>query len=227
VKCFVTGTDTEVGKTLVTASLLHALRARGETAVGLKPVASGAEETPDGLRNEDGEALLAASSPGFGYAQINPLVLEPAIAPHIAAADLGQPLTVERLLSGITPLPEADHHLVEGVGGWRVPLNERETMEDLALALGYPVILVVALRLGCLNHALLTADRIRQMGLPLAGWVATEPDPGQSRLDDNFQTLQTWLDAPCLGRLTHAARPDPSAMAPRLDLSPMLPVSVR
>ncbi len=174
---FITGTDTEVGKTLVTCALLHAIRARGETAVGLKPVASGSRPTPDGLRNEDGEALLAASSPGPAYAAINPLAFEPAIAPHIAAEEAGEALTVARLLQGITPGPVADWRLVEGVGGWRVPLSGRETMEDLALALDYPVILVVALRLGCINHALLTADRIAQVGLPLASWVATEPDP--------------------------------------------------
>ncbi|MDQ2070174.1 dethiobiotin synthase [Natronospira bacteriovora] len=218
---FITGTDTEVGKTLVTASLLHAIRARGETAVGLKPVASGAERTAEGLRNEDGLALLAASSPGFHYDQINPLVLEPAIAPHIAAEEVEVDLTVERLLAGITPGPSADWRLVEGVGGWRVPLSGRETMEDLALALAYPVVLVVALRLGCLNHAMLTADRIRQVGLPLAGWIATEPDPCQSRRDENFATLQQWLPAPCLGRLPWAESPDPKRMAGLLDLSPL------
>lgn len=217
-KLFVTGTDTEVGKTLVTASLLHALRGRGETAVGLKPVASGAERTAAGLRNEDGEALLAASSPGYAYEQINPLVLEPAIAPHIAAADVGESLTVDRLLAGITPWPEADHCLIEGVGGWRVPLNEQETMEDLALAIEAPVILVVALRLGCLSHALLTADRIRAVGLPLAGWVATEPRPGQARVDDNVATLKAHLNAPCLGRLDHTPSPDPARMAGALDI---------
>ncbi|MCP1727955.1 dethiobiotin synthetase [Natronospira proteinivora] len=216
---FVTGTDTEVGKTLVTASLLHALRGRGETAVGLKPVASGAERRPEGLRNEDGQALLAASSTGFSYEQINPLVLEPAIAPHIAARDVGRELSVSRLLSGITPRPQADYHLIEGVGGWRVPLNDHETMEDLALAIGAPVILVVALRLGCLSHALLTADRIRAVGLPLTGWVATEPQPGQSRLDENFQTLECHLDAPCLGRLDHTPSPKPEKLADRFDIT--------
>ncbi|MEA5445719.1 dethiobiotin synthase [Gammaproteobacteria bacterium AB-CW1] len=216
---FITGTDTEVGKTLVTCALLHAIRARGETAVGLKPVASGSRPTPDGLRNEDGEALLAASSPGPAYAAINPLAFEPAIAPHIAAEEAGEALTVARLLQGITPGPVADWRLVEGVGGWRVPLSGRETMEDLALALDYPVILVVALRLGCINHALLTADRIAQVGLPLASWVATEPDPEQSHRQENFQTLARLLPAPCLGRLRHNPRPDPAELAPDLDLN--------
>lgn len=218
---FVTGTDTEVGKTLVTCALLHAARAGGETAVGLKPVASGAERTAEGLRNEDGEALLAASSPGFAYEQINPLVYEPAIAPHIAAAEAGESLTVARLMAGITPGPPADWRLVEGVGGWRVPLGERETMEDLALALNYPVILVVALSLGCISHALLTADRIREAGLPLAGWIATEPEPEQSRREENFATLNHWLPAPCLGRLAHSPRPDAADFAGQLDLSPL------
>jgi len=221
VKLFITGTDTEAGKTLATCALLHAIRARGETAVGLKPVASGAERTAEGLRNEDGLALLGASSPGFSYDQINPLVLEPAIAPHIAAEDVQLDLTVERLLAGVTPGPTADWRLVEGVGGWRVPLSSRETMEDLALALNYPVILVVALRLGCLSHALLTADRIRQVGLPLVGWIASEPNPEQSRRDENFATLEQWLPAPCLGRLPYAERPDPAVMADRLNLSHM------
>lgn len=224
-KLFVTGTDTEVGKTVATCALLHALRARGETAVGLKPIASGARRTPEGLRNEDGEALLAASSPGVTYEQVNPLVLEPAIAPHIAAADLGESLTVDRLMAGIAEPPPADWHLVEGVGGWRVPLSADETMEDLALALGAPVVLVVALRLGCLSHALLTADRIRSVGLPLAGWIATEPDPEQSRLDENFDTLVQWLPAPCLGRLTYQSPPDPATFAGRLDLSGLEPAT--
>lgn len=218
-KLFVTGIDTEVGKTVATCALLHALRKQGQTAVGLKPIASGARRTPDGLRNEDGEALLAASSPGVTYEQVNPLVLEPAIAPHIAAADLGEPLSVSRLMAGIENPPPADWHLVEGVGGWRVPLSGDETMEDLALAIGAPVVLVVALRLGCLSHALLTADRIRSVGLPLAGWIATEPDPDQSRLDENFETLVQWLPAPCLGRLSHQSPPEPSALANQLDLS--------
>lgn len=218
-KLFVTGTDTEVGKTVATCALLHALRKSGRTAVGLKPIASGARRTPDGLRNEDGEALLAASSPGITYEQVNPLVLEPAIAPHIAAADLGEPLSVSRLLAGIEHPPPADWHLIEGVGGWRVPLSSGETMEDLALAIGAPVVLVVALHLGCLSHALLTADRIRAVGLPLAGWIATEPDPDPSRRDENFDTLVQWLSAPCLGRLTHQSPPDPSVFASQLDLS--------
>jgi dethiobiotin synthetase len=218
-KLFVTGTDTEVGKTVATCAMLHALRKQGRTAVGLKPVASGARRMPEGLRNEDGEALLAASSPGVTYEQVNPLVLEPAIAPHIAAADLGEPLSVGRLMAGIENPPPADWHLVEGVGGWRVPLSAEETMEDLALAIGAPVVLVVALRLGCLSHALLTADRIRSVGLSLAGWIATEPDPEQSRLDANFDTLVQWLPAPCFGRLTYRSEPDPAAFAGQLDLS--------
>ncbi len=205
---FITGTDTEVGKTLVSAALVSALRERGLRAAGIKPLASGARPGPEGLRNEDGETLWAVSSPGYEYADINPVALEPAIAPHIAAAEAGRSLVARELAAAVRPAQIGDRLVVEGVGGWLVPLSDTETMEDLALLLGFPVVLVVALRLGCLNHAMLTAARIRAVGLDLVGWVATEPEAQAARRDENFACLRETLGAPCLGRVPNLDRPE-------------------
>lgn len=207
--CFVAGTDTGVGKSLVSAALVLAMREQGLRAAGIKPLASGAEATPEGLRNEDGNLLLSVSSPGYDYDRVNPRVLEPAIAPHIAAAEAGVRLSARELATAATPARAGDRLVVEGVGGWLVPLSQSETMEDLARLLNLPVVLVVALRLGALNHALLTVDRIQRQGLDLAGWVATEPEPGAARRDANFAYLQETIEAPCLGRIPWLEQPTP------------------
>jgi dethiobiotin synthetase len=227
---FITGIDTGVGKTLVGCALLRALAARNERVAGLKPLSAGSEDTPEGPRHADALALQAAANVELPYERVNPVVLAPPIAPHIAAAEAGIELRVADLAGKVlAPAIEADRVLVEGVGGWMVPLSTAETTEDLARVLGFPVILVVALRLGCLNHALLTADRVRRAGLPLAAWVATEPDPdsgpdfgsdsGGARRDENFETLEIMLGAPCLGRIPHLEPPDPVAAARYLDVS--------
>ena len=216
---FITGTDTGVGKTLVAASLLAALNARGVRAVGMKPVASGCRSTPQGLRNADAELLVAQHSVcAPEYALVNPYAFAEPIAPHLAAADAGIEIEPERIatafaaLSAMSPLV-----VVEGVGGWMAPLGPTLMQADLARALRLPVILVVGLRLGCLNHALLSARAIRADGCQLAGWIGSCVDADMLRLDDNLATLRTRLGAPCLGVLAHTDTPDPAVLAAHLD----------
>lgn len=202
---FVTGTDTEIGKTFTTCALLHAARAAGLTAVGYKPIAAGAEEIDGQWSNEDARRLLAASSAGFSLAELNPVCLREPAAPHIAAAAEGVALDVPPLVSGFEALAaRADCVLVEGVGGFRVPLDDRLDTADLALALHLPVILVVGMRLGCINHALLTAEAIVARSLPLAGWVANTLSPRMSRFEENLAALEIRLPAPCLGVLPYS-----------------------
>jgi dethiobiotin synthetase len=201
---FVTGTDTGVGKTLATVSLLRAFAAQGKSTLGLKPVAAGCEETGEGLRNEDALALMEAASVALPYEQVNPVALSAALAPHIAAALENRRVRVTQvvgLLRGAMMQARADITLIEGAGGWRVPLNEQETLADLAREMKAPVILVVGLRLGCINHALLTAEAIRRDGLVLAGWVANTLDPDMPAREQNIATLASALAAPCLGVL--------------------------
>lgn len=198
---FVTGTDTGVGKTLVTAALLHLADKQGLKAFGLKPVAAGCESTPQGPRNEDALLLQAHSNVQMPYEQINPISLGAAKAPHIAAVEEGRRLSLDRLvgLCRGSLMQPADLRLIEGAGGWRVPLNDRENLSGLAIQLQTPVILVIGLRLGCLNHALLTAEAIQRDGLALAGWVASEIEPDMDSKAENIATLKTQLPAPCLG----------------------------
>lgn len=199
---FVTGTDTGVGKTLVSQVLLHDLRARHAAVAGFKPVASGCESTPMGLRNADAVALQAAASMLLPYTVVNPYAFHPAIAPHLAAERVGAVIDCDRIVRGIAAVG-AERIVVEGVGGWSVPLNDRHTSADLARMLALPVILVVGLRLGCLNHALLTAAAIRSCGLELVGWVANQVDPQFELCDENVAALQARLHAPLLMRLPH------------------------
>ncbi len=200
---FVAGTDTGVGKTLVAAALLQRAGLAGMTTAAVKPVAAGCEVTPDGLRNEDALLLQRAISFNLAYDQINPVALALAIAPHLAAAETGRTLTVAALADhcrGILDLG-ADFTLVEGAGGWRVPVNRDETLADLAQYLQLPVVLVVAMRLGCINHALLTVEAIQRDGLSLAGWVANSVTPAMDRLRENIDTLRSWLPCPLLAEV--------------------------
>ena len=200
---FVTGTDTGVGKTHVTCALLHATRRLGLTAVGMKPIAAGIEA--DG-RNDDVVQLLAASSIQPPLEWVNPYLYAPPIAPHIAAAEAGRPIAMEVICQALERLrPLADVVWVEGVGGFLVPLDERTDAADLAQALALPVVLVVGMRLGCLNHALLTAEAITHRNLTLAAWVANRIDPTMARFEANLETLQTRLNAPLLGVVPHGA----------------------
>ena len=198
---FITGTDTEIGKTTIAAGLLHAARARRLSTAAVKPVAAGCQRTVAGLRNDDALTLMAECSPPLEYDLLNPVALEPAIAPHIAAAEAGLTLSAQQLAQACFKVFDrrADLTLVEGAGGWRVPLNDHQTLADLAIALGEPVILVVGLRLGCINHALLTAEAIAADGLQLAGWVANQVDPQMDRQQHNLDTLKALMPAPLLG----------------------------
>ncbi|SFP73470.1 dethiobiotin synthetase [Geopseudomonas sagittaria] len=221
---FITGTDTEIGKTTVAAGLLHAARARGLSTAAAKPVASDCELTTEGLRNGDALALLGECSLALDYAEVNPFAFAPAIAPHLAAREVGVELTVAALLAPVQRVLErgADFTLVEGAGGWRVPLAGRESLADLAVALQLPVILVVGVRLGCINHAVLTAEAIARDGLTLAGWVANVVDPATSRLDDNLATLAERLAAPCLGRIPRLPAATPAVVAGHLAVDALL-----
>jgi dethiobiotin synthetase len=208
--CFVTGTDTGVGKTLVSAALLHTLARRHRRVVGMKPVAAGLVAQGREWVSEDVLALRAASTVAVPAALDNPVALPDALAPHLAAARAGRAVTVAELFAAHAALRDlADVVVVEGAGGWRVPVNDSETLADLAVALARPVVLVVGLRLGCLNHALLSAEAIRADGLQLAGWVANAIDPGMACREENMDTLRHWLPAPLLGVVPwHPQTPD-------------------
>lgn len=225
---FVTGTDTEVGKSRVAASLLAAARQAGLSTAALKPVASGCSEQKGGLRNEDALLLAQYCSLPLSYEQINPVALRQAIAPHLAAASEGRRLRLDSLLGfarGVL-MQRADVTIMEGAGGWRVPLNSREYLSALPAALNVPVILVVGLKLGCINHALLTAEAIHRDGLQLAGWVANHLSADMPAVADNIATLRAALPAPCLGELPWAPAETPDDSAGHLDLSQLILVDV-
>ncbi|MBM4196824.1 MAG: dethiobiotin synthase [Gammaproteobacteria bacterium] len=202
---FVTGTDTGVGKTLVTAALLAAAHHRGLRTLALKPVAAGCEIRGGEWMNDDARLLRERATTALDYAAVNPVALRLAMAPHLAARAEGRELAVAPLAAHCREVARHAHDLLlaEGAGGWLVPLNERETMADLAAALGWPVVLVVGMRLGCLNHALLTAGTIRAAGLRLAGWVANCIDPDMAARDGNIAALRERLPAPLLGIVPH------------------------
>ena len=208
VGCFVTGTDTGVGKTLVSCALLLHLRKRHARVVGMKPVAAGTVSGADGDDNDDVLALRAAGSMRVAPELDNPCSLALPLSPHLAARNAGRRIEVGMLAARYRELAAlADAVVVEGAGGFHVPLNELETGADLAVALGLPVVLVVGLRLGCLNHALLTQDALCARGLTLAGWVANRIDPGMQAQDDNIATLRARLKAPLWADIPHSAQP--------------------
>jgi len=217
---FVTGTDTGVGKTLVACALLRAFAAAGRRVAGMKPVAAGADETAEGLINADVQLLRAASSVAAPLALVNPYCFKPPVAPHIAAEQAGVTIVLTRIAQAFAQLAAvADFVIVEGVGGFCVPLNCHEDAADLARYLGLPVILVVGLRLGCLNHALLTAQAVRARGLTLAGWIVNRIDPAMAVADENIRALAARLDAPLVGEIEFMAEPDPARIAARLDIA--------
>jgi len=218
---FVTGTDTGVGKTLVASALVSAFAASGRVAVGMKPVASGAVASLDGAPMwEDVVALQEAANVKAPLEWVNPYRFMPPVAPHLAATDAGVTIDLEHVVEACGHLAElADVVVVEGVGGFLVPFNERESAADLACRLGLPVVLVVGMRLGCINHALLTAEAVRVRGLQLAGWVANAIDPAMARFDDNLDALRTRLSAPLLGVIPWQERPDPEATVASLRIN--------
>lgn len=218
---FITGTDTGCGKTEITLGLMQALQQRGERVLGMKPVASGAVPSADGLRNEDALRIQAQCSGGLAYDLVNPFAYEPPIAPHLAAEAVGRPIDMSRIVDIYRSLTRmADRVVVEGVGGWSVPLDGRSaTLADLALRLETPVILVVGLRLGCINHALLTDAAIRQSGIRLLGWVANQVEPQMASFEGNLRTLRERLSAPYLGVVPWLERPSPAAVGEYLNLT--------
>lgn len=217
---FVTGTDTEVGKTVVSSALLVALTQQGVSAVGMKPVAAGARMLDGVWHNEDADILADAGNVALPVALTTPYLLRDAAAPHIAAAQEGVSIDVGHIRACYDRVADAaDAVVVEGIGGFRVPLSERADTADMAQQLALPVILVVGLRLGCLNHALLTADAIAARGLKLAGWVANVLDLGMRHGLANIDTLAARLPAPMLGTIPRLPAASPSAAASHLDFS--------
>lgn len=214
---FITGTDTGVGKTLISCALLHGFAAQGKRVVGMKPVAAGCA---DGGQHEDVGELRAASNVLASGGQINPYCFMQAVAPHLAARFIGIRINFARIVESFSELnAQADIVIVEGAGGFRVPLNEEQDSADLAEQLGLPIILVVGMRLGCLNHALLTAEAIAARGLMLAGWVANVLDGHMAMLDENIAALEQRIGAPLLGIVPHLEQPDAREAASFLNLA--------
>lgn len=219
---FVTGTDTEVGKTAVSCALLKAAAARGLTTAAVKPVAAGCDAQG---HNEDAVQLMEAMTQPLEYMQVNPVALQEAIAPHIAAEREERRLQASRLVGlcrGVM-MTRADFILIEGAGGWRVPINPRETLADVARQLQVPVILVVGMRLGCINHALLTAEAISRDGLPLAGWVANRVEPQMTCYEENLQALRERIRAPLLGEVPHIHPWNAEKAAKCIEIGPICP----
>lgn len=225
VKCFfVTGTDTEVGKTLVTQALMNATLESGRKVLGYKPVASGCVLLEGELKNSDALTLQANSSIPLPYTMHNPYAFAPAIAPHIAAAQANESISLSRLSEGLAQLKATavDCIFVEGAGGWRLPINERQYLSDWAKVEHLPVILVVGARLGCINHALLTLEAIRHDGLVVAGWVLNHIDPQMSEFEANVAALKLRINAPLLGEIPWLGEQVSESVHNFIDVSPLL-----
>lgn len=217
---FIAGTDTDVGKTLVATGLIEVANQAGLRTAAIKPVAAGCEDRGLGMQNTDALQLQSVASHTLSYQQVNPVALAAAVAPHIAAEEEGRSLSAARLSGfcrGLTLLP-IDHLYIEGAGGWRVPLNNRETLADVPKQLNSEVILVVGLRLGCINHALLTAQAICDDGLRLAGWIGNTVDKDMPRLEQNIDTLKRLIAEPCLGVVPRLADKSPKQVASYISL---------
>ena len=221
--CFVTGTDTEIGKTLVSAALLTKLADAGYRTAGLKPIAAGTLPIAPARTNEDIEQLRVAASIDLPLTTICPWLLDAPMSPHLAAAREGLTITLPPILDAFVQAKSlADAVIVEGVGGFRVPLSDNFDTAEMAVGLGLPVVLVVGLRLGCLNHAALTAEAIAARGLRLAGWVGNVVDPTMAGLADNVATLRRWISAPHLGTIPRLPHADARFAASHLDIAPLL-----
>lgn len=215
--CFVTGTDTGTGKTWVSAGLMRCISAAGLRVAGMKPVASGCRRTREGLRNEDAEILQSLASVSLPYDLVNPVPLPDGVAPHIAAARARVHIDMAAIRAAYLQLHgQADAVIVEGIGGWRVPLSGTDTTADLVRALELPVLLVVGLRLGCINHALLSVESIASEGIPLAGWVANHLDPGFSEGTEVINYLSEQIAAPLIGTVPHLQDFQPDRVAEAL-----------
>lgn len=207
--CFITGTDTNIGKTYISVGLLKALAKRNYITTGIKPIASGCELYQNEWKNTDALALQAAATLDLPYKLINPFAFAPPIAPHIAAIRVGIMLNINLLMHALQPVLAipSEINIIEGVGGWWVPLNQHQKISDLAVTLNSAVILVVGIKLGCLNHALLSARAIEQSGLPFVGWFANCVDMNMAENEQqaNISTLKDWLSVPCLGEIPFSA----------------------
>lgn len=197
---FITGTDTEIGKTVVAAALIRHLAEKGYRVAGMKPVASGCAVSGNGLRNDDALSLIAAANVDLPYELVNPYAFEPAIAPHIAAQEAGQSIEIDKIRICAEKI-DADYLVIEGVGGWCVPLGNGYSLPEMVSVIADEVILVVGMRLGCINHGLLTASRIKQDGMILKGWIANHVDPDMQMQSENLKTLQALMPCPLLGIL--------------------------
>ncbi len=218
--CFVTGTDTEIGKTLVSAAILHKLVESGQRACGMKPIAAGAELRDGELHNDDADMLAAAGNVHLPQNITTPFMLREPAAPHIAAALEGVTIEAVPILAAYTEiLAASDSVVVEGVGGFRVPFNDSFDSADLAAQLNLPVVLVVGMRLGCISHALLTVEAIVARGLVLAGWVANTVDPDMRFFDENVEALAARSPAPLLGVVPRLEQATAAHAAPFIDLA--------
>ncbi len=218
--CFVTGTDTEIGKTLVSSAILHKLAANGVRACGMKPIAAGAEMRDGRLHNDDADQLIAAGNVHLPPNLTTPYMLRAAAAPHIAAALDGVTIEPVPIIAAYAEIAAAsDAVVVEGVGGFRVPLSGDFDSADLAAQLNLPVVLVVGLRLGCISHSLLTVEAIVARNLVLAGWVVNEVDPDMAFADENVEALQQRIPAPLLGRVPYLDNPTAAAAAEFIELA--------
>ena len=216
---FITGTDTEVGKTFYSKLLLLSLSAQGIRTAAMKPLASGAEVHDGKLRNADALVLQQAANTSFSYELCNPYCFEAAIAPHLAARQAGIMIETDVILHAYEQLHhQVDVMVVEGVGGWMVPLNEDQTIADLVQAMGLPVILVVGMRLGCINHALLTAENIKNRGIPLLGWVANVIEPNMSHLNENIESIAQRIQVPLLDTIHFINNPDVAVPPQRVNI---------
>ena len=216
---FVTGTDTEIGKSLCSAALLHAFAAQGKRAAGMKPIAAGATWSGDHWHNDDVALITQASNVALAPELVCPYLLREAVAPHIAAAGEGVAFDLEHIAACLDTISRhTDVTIVEGVGGFRVPLTDTQDTADLAVRLGLPVILVVGMRLGCISHSLLTVEAIQARGLHLAGWIANQIDPGMRHTAANLEALQARIQAPLLGHIPHLVPADPHMAVEHLNI---------
>ena len=221
--CFITGTDTGVGKTEITLALMKGLQDKGHRVNAMKPIATGGEKKGDGLVNDDALRLQSQSSSAIEYKYINPYIYEPAIAPHIAAQSAGETIEVSRVKDNFGKLcSSSDYTLVEGIGGWHVPINKHQSTVDIAKQINLPIIMVVGFRLGCLNHALLTYQAIKLARLRCVGWVANTIDPNLERMQENYTALKERLDCPCIGAIPYISQPKTEDIAMLLKLEQLL-----
>ena len=224
---FITGTDTDVGKTTVALGLIKALQGKGLSVGVMKPVSAGCKSTSGGLRNEDAVLLMQQASVEFPYEVVNPYAFEPAVAPHIAAAEVGVKIDIDVIRQCHLKIAEkVDVVIIEGAGGWLVPINENETMADVAKTLALDVITVVGIRLGCLNHALLTSQSIEANGLNHCGWIANHLSSNITRSKENISTLRKQILAPCIGEIRFNEISGSSVIAKQLNVDQLLQACV-